>query len=144
MTQTRMTRRHALRFPPILAAALALPLGNAAAEATEPAEPEIVHPAMCFHDKYRSPVTAHEYIEAEHRFSAMLSPAQYSAWRELENLHFEHRVSEEDSFIDELCRHFPGLAPAIRAVAYHVMDTRFVDRGSCCDDDEDDDTGGAA
>jgi hypothetical protein len=92
MAQTRMTRRHALKFPPIIAAALALPLGNTA-EATEP---EIVHPELCFHDKYRSPVTAREYIEAEHRFGAMLSPAQHRAWMDLETLHAEHRVTEED------------------------------------------------
>jgi hypothetical protein len=31
-------------------------------------------------------------------------------------------VAETDQFVEELCLHFPGLAPAIRVVAYHAED----------------------
>jgi hypothetical protein len=145
MTQTRMTRRHALRFPPILAAALALPLGNAAAEAAETVDPEIVHPAMCFHDKYAVPCDRPAWLNAMAELRTQLTPEQWALHCQISDMEVVHRGYEHDLFIEELCRHFPGLAPAIRAVAYHVDDTRFSEMGSCCHYDEDDDeTGGAA
>ena len=42
-------------------------------------------------------------------------------------------MAEQDRFVDELCRHLPGLAPAIRAVAWHHLDQQCkADVGRCC------------
>ncbi len=34
--------------------------------------------------------------------------------------------------VEELCRHFPGLAPAIRVMWMHVLDERMDRLGRCC------------
>ena len=39
-----------------------------------------------------------------------------------------------DLHVNELCRHLPGLAPAIRLVWGHVLDCRLDRVGACCTD----------
>ena len=34
--------------------------------------------------------------------------------------------------VDGICRHFPGLAPSIRAVAYHMLERCIDERGESC------------
>ncbi len=36
--------------------------------------------------------------------------------------------------VEELCRHFPGLAPSIRVMWMHVLDERMDRLGRCCTD----------
>ena len=39
----------------------------------------------------------------------------------------------EIEFVEALCRHFPGIAPAIRQVACHLLeDVRHVGDPTCC------------
>ena len=39
-----------------------------------------------------------------------------------------------DLHINELCRHFPGLAPAMRLAWVHILDTHLDRVGACCTD----------
>jgi len=39
-----------------------------------------------------------------------------------------------DFHVNELCRHLPGLAPAIRILWAHVLDCRLDRVGACCTD----------
>jgi hypothetical protein len=44
------------------------------------------------------------------------------------------RRSARDAWlIEQIARHFPGLAPAIRAVGQHVLEHE-AESGSCCED----------
>ena len=40
--------------------------------------------------------------------------------------------AKSDQFVEELARHFPQLAPAIRCVAWHLWEQKLADRGVCC------------
>ena len=103
-----------------------------AAPGEQPGPGELIHPAECYHRKYSAPE----------------DNAQYSAiWQELMDTTTDHQrhllirldgeigrswLNEQDRYITELARHFPGLAPAIRAVAYHLDQGEQADRGGCC------------
>lgn len=94
---------------------------------------ELVHDAECFHRKFSAP---DENIEArDHAWNNLMATATPEQRRWLFDLDTEYisaRVNEQDRFIAEVCRHFPGLAPAIRAVAYHLEEQLLADVGVCC------------
>ena len=43
----------------------------------------------------------------------------------------EEMVDEQDALVDSICQHFPGLAPALRAVAIHAQDMSVHARDRC-------------
>ena len=44
---------------------------------------------------------------------------------------FDSWVDEQYRFVETLAAHFPGLAPAIRAVAHHVWETPREEQPGC-------------
>jgi hypothetical protein len=140
----RTSRRTALKVPAALAAAFALPLGTP--KATEAAEallelaanpaPPACHPLLCFHDKYRNPEDSKEYGEIYDALRATLNAEQRELLFKLDSASGNDWIVEQDRFVDELVRHFPGLAPAIRAVAWHHLNDQLpADAGACCEGD---------
>src|SRR6266511_399957 len=141
MASDRITRREAIKSAALpaaagaaIAAAAALPAVTHAAGLASEAEtdPKVVHPVMCFHDKFRVQVDHEEYERLANELRAMLTREQWLAQKELVDLTTAAMCDEQDRFVDELCRHFPGLGPAIRAVAYHVIETPPAEQGTCC------------
>jgi hypothetical protein len=141
--RAELSRREAFRklgAGGVAAAALAsLPSGNAEGSAAliqlaaAPAPPAC-HPLFCFHDKYRlDPAVKEEYRRLDDELRAQLTHEQWVLHNGVVTLATDAWVEEQDRFVDELCRHFPGLAPAIRAVAWHVIEERRdEDVGVCC------------
>ena len=43
-------------------------------------------------------------------------------------------VDEQYRFVEALAAHFPGLAPAIRGVAYHAWEMRREEQPGCCEE----------
>src|SRR5437763_17127487 len=75
--------------------------------------------------------------ELEARLRAELPPEQWALVRKLE-LATESATSagrgEEDIVrIHEMARHLPGLAPAIVALGYHLIEQNLADVGRCCE-----------
>ena len=94
-----------------------------------------VHPAECFHAKYASGVDRAEFMRLSREFQRELTREQWTKHDRLVNMEGDLSMDAEDQFVDELCRHFPGLAPAIRYVAYHLGEQRLTDIGVCCEGD---------
>ncbi len=94
-----------------------------------------VHPAECFHAKYASGTDRAEFLRLSAEFQGELTHEQWRTHDRLISMEGNLSVDAEDQFVDELCRHFPGLAPAIRAVAYHLGEQRLTDIGACCGED---------
>jgi hypothetical protein len=69
-----------------------------------------------------SPGSIPEYDELRARFHATLTEEQRGMDNRLSDLHGDYWMSEQDYFVDEMCWHFPGLAPAIRSIAWHVIE----------------------
>lgn len=71
--------------------------------------------------------------DIDRRLWLELTPEQYALVRELVRLESETPIdgllAETDRLVEALAAHFPGLAPAIRAVAQHV-----IDRGAIYED----------
>ena len=67
-----------------------------------------------------------------HRFRDSLTPEQWRMYFDLERIDGERHTAESDAFVEELARHFPQLAPAIRCVANHLWEQKLADRGTCC------------
>ncbi len=63
-----------------------------------------------------------------------LSPTAVALARTLSDAVTDMHGAENDFHIAELCRHLPGLAPAIRLVWAHVLDCRLDRVGVCCTD----------
>ena len=94
-------------------------------------EPARVHLAGGLHEKFRIPDSA-EYLALARRYVDSLSPEQRRMHFDLERINGARETAETDAFVEELCRHMPLMAPAIRCVAYHVVEERLDDYGTCC------------
>lgn len=100
----------------------------------EPDPGETVHPLACFHRKWHVDyVKAQgEYNDAMAALEATFSPEQKQLRALAERAGDWYVIADVDRFVEDLARHFPGLAPAIRAVAYHVEE-RMPGDPVCCD-----------
>ena len=67
------------------------------------------------------------------RFRDSLTPEQWRMYFDLERIDGNRHIDETDAFVEELCRHMPLLAPAIRCVAWHLLEQKLADRGTCCE-----------
>jgi hypothetical protein len=102
-----------------------------------PAEGEVVHPLACFHRKWRVDLVRaqDEYSAAVHAVDRLLTRKQRlsPAWDELDAAFGMLLCAQQDHLVAVLAAHFPGIAPAIRAIAYHAdddMDGTCI--ASCC------------
>ena len=129
---------------PASAAVAPAPAGQAEPIPLRP-EPFHIHVAGGYHEKFRIPDTA-EYLALRRRFTDSLSREQLDLYFTLDKIDGARRSNETDQHVEELARHLPQLAPAIRCVAWHVMEAKYSDYGVCCahpwepvdeDDDED-------
>jgi hypothetical protein len=108
-------------------------------EPVEPGAPvgtgELVHDALCFHRTYGAEPTVEHRAAWELLLNSgpAIRAAAFTLDREIGN----GWLDEQGRFVEDLCRHFPGLAPAIRAVAYHLAETREEERQACCWPDRD-------
>ncbi len=71
---------------------------------------------------------------AERALAEHLSPTAVALERTLSDAVADMHGAENDFHVAELCRHLPGLAPAIRLVWAHVIDARLDQVGICCTD----------
>ena len=67
------------------------------------------------------------------RRRAELTEEQWEMHERLAQLDAAARHAEEDRLLEEMARHLPGVAPAIRAVTAHLIEQRAADVGSCCE-----------
>lgn len=103
----------------------------------DPRPGETVHPLACFHRKWRLALAParEEYDATVRAVAAMLTDDQLksAAWDELDAAFGMMLCAQQDHLVDVLATHFPGIGPAIRAIAYHAdddMDGRGT--GACC------------
>lgn len=104
---------------------------------TEPQPGELVHPLACFHRKWRVDLAraTEEYRAAVFAVDRLLTKRQRQspAWDELDAAFGMLLSAQQDHLVHVLASHFPGIGPAIRAVAYHAdadMDGRSI--ADCC------------
>ena len=75
--------------------------------------------------------------EVSARLEAELSPEQWALVRRLElaveSFTNAQRGEEDIQRIHEMARHLPGLAPAIVALGYHLIEQNLDDVGRCCE-----------
>jgi len=71
---------------------------------------------------------------ADRALAEHLSPTATAFVRALSDAVTDMHGAENDFHVAELCRHLPGLAPAIRLVWMHVLDARLDRVGACCTD----------
>ena len=117
--------------PPTVSAVVApAPPGQAELTPIRP-EPAHIHLPGGYHEKFRIPDTA-GYTALWNRFRDSLSAEQWRLYSELERIDGARHIAESDAYVEELARHFPQLAPAIRCVAWHVMEAKLSDYGVCC------------
>jgi hypothetical protein len=99
--------------------------------AAEPRPVETIHPLDCFHAKWRMDHT--RVTEARDAALAALTATftdeQRRLYGQFEDASGDAWYSEQDRFVEGLVGHFPGLAGALRAVAYHVTDGQRI---GCC------------
>ena len=132
------TRRDFLRSAAALAAAASLPVPELRLEPVGPDAPspisgEEIHDALCFHRKWGALDEDRQSAHAAWvELRETLTPRQWELLNVFDVDHGNGWVNEQDRFVGGLCWHFPGLAPAIRAVAYHVSDTHQAERATCC------------
>jgi hypothetical protein len=82
---------------------------------------------------HRLPDAYDELHRLEQELDALVPHEVWSLHDDIVNRAVYRSYDEQNVFIDELCRHFPGLAPAIRYIAYHhISEQRLADRGTCC------------
>ncbi len=72
---------------------------------------------------------AADFALAEH-----LSPTAVALGRAVSDAVTEMHGATTDFQVAEVCRHAPGLAPAIRILWAHVLDARLDRVGFCCTD----------
>ena len=94
-------------------------------------EPTHIHVAGGYDEKFRIADMA-EYTALWDRFRDSLSPEQWRLYSELDRIDGARHIRESDIYVEELARHFPHLAPAIRCVAWHLWEQKLADRGVCC------------
>jgi len=82
--------------------------------------------------EYRTAVQARD--AADRALAEHLSPTAVALGRTLSDAVTDMHGAENDFHVAELCRHLPGLAPAIRLVWAHVIDARLDRVGACCTD----------
>ena len=117
-------------------AAFTAAFGAEAAPVTlKPEDSPEVHALECFHEKYRPTVDRTERRQLNDALRSELTDRQWTMVVKLSDLESDGMLAEQDTFVDELCRHFPGMAPTIRAVAYHLCEQRLDERGVCCEGD---------
>ena len=75
--------------------------------------------------------------DIDRRLWLELTPAQYRLVRQLIQLETDGPIDglldETERLIEGLAAHFPGMAPAIRAVARHVIEAGAEPGEPCCD-----------
>jgi hypothetical protein len=127
------SRRLAAKGAGALAAVLALPAATVVAPAAH-AEPEVAHDLARFHRVWRLPDTDAELQRLSRELGARVPPEVGSLHDDIVNLSVDRGYDEQDMFVGELARRFPGLAPAIRYVAYHhISEQRLAERDACCE-----------
>ena len=121
----------------IIAAAMALPAAAAIVPVAHAAdEAEIIHGPYCFHGKRRLPDRSPERHALEEELGAHMTHEQWVLHDRIVHLATDLWADEQDIFVEELCRHFPGLAPGIRYIAYHHISSQsLADRGACCEEE---------
>ena len=82
--------------------------------------------------EYRTAAEARD--AADRALAEHLSPTAVALGRTLSDAVTDMHGAENDFHVAELCRHLPGLAPAIRLVWMHVLDARLDRVGACCTD----------
>lgn len=78
------------------------------------------------------PEALERIVQLDDELRAAASPAAYAMHGELLELHLEDYTHSHERMIEELARHLPGLAPAIRAVVDHLWEQPGADVGVCC------------
>jgi hypothetical protein len=72
----------------------------------------------------------------EAALQASLAPGQWEQVRRLASLSrdeaWHQAIDAEVERIEEIARHFPAMAPAIRAVGQHLTQQQISDAGRCC------------
>ena len=71
---------------------------------------------------------------ADRALAEHLSPTAQALARTVSDAVTDMHGAENDLHVNEVSRHLPGLAPAIRLVWMHVIDARLDRVGSCCTD----------
>ena len=71
---------------------------------------------------------------ADRALGLHLSPTAQALERALSDAVTDLHAATTDFQVAEVCRHAPGLAPAIRLVWAHVLDCRLDRVGACCTD----------
>ena len=71
---------------------------------------------------------------ADRALAEHLSPTAQALERALSDAVTDLHAATTDFQVAEVCRHAPGLAPAIRILWAHVLDCRLDRVGSCCTD----------
>ena len=67
------------------------------------------------------------------RLRAALTDEQEEIYQEVEEEQNLHWTEDEAELVNEITRHLPGLAPAIRLIGAHVVETNSSERGACCE-----------
>ena len=113
-------RRGLLKTGSVLAALAAAPAMPTVAQAIDTGE---VHPAECFHTKI-GPLVDTGRISAAHRaidealHAAGLSSRQaFEPMIEYEDAESQYWLGHIDAYEEQLCRHFPVLAPALSGIS---------------------------
>jgi hypothetical protein len=137
VTQTdlnaRISRRFAMKGAGVLAAARALPAAAVVAHAAD--EPEVVHTMGCFHRVWARPADREELDRLQAAFDATgPSEEQRRLNTRIQDALGEVFDEEYDRFIAERARHLPAAGPAIRLLAFHVIEAKLDDVGACCED----------
>ena len=71
---------------------------------------------------------------ADRALAEHLSPTAVALGRTLSDAVTDLHAATTDFQVAEVCRHAPGLAPAIRILWAHVLDCRLDRVGACCTD----------
>jgi len=82
--------------------------------------------------EYRTAAEARD--AAERGLGEHLSPTAQALERTLSDALTDLHAATVDFQVAEVCRHLPGLAPALRIVWAHVQDARLDRVGFCCTD----------
>jgi len=82
--------------------------------------------------EYRTAAEARD--AADRALAEHLSPTAQALERALWDAVTDLHAATTDFQVAEVCRHAPGLAPAIRILWAHVIDARLDRVGACCTD----------
>jgi hypothetical protein len=89
-------------------------------------------PVWSLRDARRGAQRAGTYDVLRQRLRAELTTDQWRLCTALSDADRAARFVEQDRFVAELSRNFPGLAPAIHVVAGHIVDTPIAEQEACC------------